>query len=95
MKLSLPSVNIVTQTTEKGAESYIRTSQNNYHNNHSYNQRGGRGNGRSNSGGRGNRNKPQCQICTKLRHNVASFDILQDQIHQITHQTHIILHTLI
>ncbi|KAA0068024.1 Retrovirus-related Pol polyprotein from transposon TNT 1-94 [Cucumis melo var. makuwa] len=69
---ALPSVNIVTQTTEKGAESYIRTSQNNYHNNHSYNQRGGRGNGRSNSGGRGNRNKPQCQICTKLGHSADS-----------------------
>ncbi|TYK10642.1 Retrovirus-related Pol polyprotein from transposon TNT 1-94 [Cucumis melo var. makuwa] len=63
---ALPSVNIVTQTTEKGAESYIRTNQNNYHNNHSYNQRGGRGNGRSNRGRRGNRNKPQCQICAKL-----------------------------
>ncbi|KAL0534316.1 hypothetical protein IC582_028606 [Cucumis melo] len=50
-------------------ESYIRTSQNNYHNNHSYNQRGDRGNGRSNRGGRGNLNKPQCQICTKLGHS--------------------------
>ncbi|KAA0053143.1 keratin, type II cytoskeletal 1-like [Cucumis melo var. makuwa] len=34
---ALPYVKIVTQTTEKGAESYIRNSQNNYHNSHFYN----------------------------------------------------------